>query len=158
MDDIVAEITSQSSCESHTEESDAETHTETSNSSRKILLRQFIELYETLPELWDPTNPLYMKKNKRNLALDKLLVIFNKMKPNATRDDVRKKINTLRSNYRKELKKMLALKRSGSGTEDIYEPSSWVFYALQFLKKIEAPVSLNMPGNLQEVSIYFVHI
>jgi len=51
--------------------------------------------------------------------LDKLLIIFTKMKSNATRNDVRKKINSLRSNYRKELKKILSSKHSGTGINDV---------------------------------------
>jgi hypothetical protein len=57
-----------------------------------------------------------MNKTKRNLALDKLGNIYRKMKAGANRADVRRKINTLRSKYRKELKKIVTSKRSGSGT------------------------------------------
>ncbi|XP_017475153.1 PREDICTED: uncharacterized protein LOC108365598, partial [Rhagoletis zephyria] len=57
--------------------------------------------------------------------------------------DVRKKINSLRPNYRKELKKIIDSKRSGAGTEDVYIPKSWTFNALHFLNKNEKPVDLN---------------
>ncbi|XP_057654170.1 uncharacterized protein LOC130892669 [Diorhabda carinulata] len=102
-------------------------------------LKLFIHTFESMPELWSSTDPNYMKKNKRMEALNKLLPLYKKIKPNAEISDVRKKINTLRSNFRKELKKIESSKRSGCGTEDIYTPSSWVFYALQFLDKIEQP-------------------
>ncbi|KAJ8873886.1 hypothetical protein PR048_024722 [Dryococelus australis] len=66
----------------------------------------FIELRETLPELWNPDNPSSSNMHKRNVALDKLLVVYKEMKPTATRDDARKKLNSLRTNLRKELKKI----------------------------------------------------
>ena len=53
---------------------------------------------------------------------------------------LKKKINTLRSNFRKELKKINDSKRSGAGADDVYEPSSWVFEELTFLTNLEKPV------------------
>jgi hypothetical protein len=97
-------------------------------------LRSFTEIYETLPELWNPADPSYMNKHKRNVALDKLLVVYKETKPEATRADVRKKINSLPTNFRKELKKIETSKRSGTGTDEVYQPNSWVFHALQFLR------------------------
>ena len=64
-----------------------------------------------------------------------------KMKSDATVEDVKKKINTLRSNFRKELKKIHESKKSESGTEDIYESATWLFQELLFLKDVEKPVS-----------------
>jgi len=111
MDQIVEVISS----DSDIGENNEETRTVISGSSREISLREFIEIYEILPELWDPEDPLYRskKKKKRNSVLDKVVIVFNKIKPNATHNDVRKKINILRSNYRKELKEILASKKLG---------------------------------------------
>lgn len=114
------------------------------NAEEGEVLRNFIETYEALPELWNPTNPMYLNKTKRNIALDILLNIYVKVKPGASRADVRRKINTLRCNYRKELKKIVSSKRSGSSTDEVYQPTSWVFYALQFLDKFEQPVNANV--------------
>lgn len=52
----------------------------------------------------------------------------------------KKKINTLRSNYRRELKKVLARKKSGAGVEDIYVPSVWYFEDLDFLRDHEIQI------------------
>ncbi|XP_044730224.1 uncharacterized protein LOC123293463 [Chrysoperla carnea] len=105
--------------------------------NHKVFTQQFIDLYETLPELWNPKNLAYIDKNKRNQALDKLLTICKKVNKNANREDVRKKINTLRSNYKKEMNKIIASKSSGAGPEDVYKPTSWTFYALKFLQNAE---------------------
>ncbi|KAJ8882659.1 hypothetical protein PR048_014471 [Dryococelus australis] len=107
----------------------------------------FIELYGMLPELWNPANPSYLYKHKKYVALDKLLVVYKEIKPAATRDDVRKKLNSLRTNFRKELKKIESSKRSGSGSDDVYKPNLWVFHALTFLHTYEQPVNVHRQWN-----------
>ncbi|KAJ8929239.1 hypothetical protein NQ314_018118, partial [Rhamnusium bicolor] len=82
----------------------------------------------------------YHNKIKRNSALDELIEVYKKIKPGCTRNDVKKKINSLRTNFRKEFKKIVQSKRSGAGASDVYKPSSWVFYELQFLQEHEQPV------------------
>ncbi|XP_017475292.1 PREDICTED: uncharacterized protein LOC108365689 [Rhagoletis zephyria] len=106
-------------------------------------LKEFILQLESMPELWDPSSKSYMNKIKRTARHEKLLLILKKINDNATVGDVRKKINSLRSNYRKEFKKIIDSKRSGAGTEDVYIPKSWIFNALHFLNKNEKPVDLN---------------
>lgn len=109
-------------------------------SVEQLILKEFILMFESLPELWDSTSPSYVNKPKRKAALDKLLNIYKRLKPDCTISDVRKKINSLRSNYRKELKKIILSKRSGAGSEDIYTPKAWTFYCLKFLDRTEQPV------------------
>ena len=48
-------------------------------------------------------------------------------------DDLKKKFNALRTNFRKELKKVDISKKSGAGTEEIYEPTLWYFDDMRFL-------------------------
>ncbi|CAG5051937.1 unnamed protein product [Parnassius apollo] len=55
----------------------------------------FILNFETIPELWDTKNPGYTTRNE-NLA--NLLPIMRKVKENAIIDNVKKKINSIRSN------------------------------------------------------------
>src|SRR5258705_3435950 len=45
-----------------------------------VHLRNLIETYETLPELWDPAHPSYVNRTQRNGALDKLANIYRKIK------------------------------------------------------------------------------
>ncbi|CAG9790338.1 unnamed protein product [Diatraea saccharalis] len=49
--------------------------------------------------------------------------IFECVEPEATKDTVKKKINSLRTCYRKEMKKVDASTKSGAATDDIYEPT-----------------------------------
>lgn len=85
-------------------------------------LRSFIETFETLEILWNNNSEHYKNKTKRNAAIKKLIPIYQKIKPGATAFDVKRKINTLRCNYRKELKKIEDSKRSGAGADQIYKP------------------------------------
>lgn len=78
----------------------------------------------------------------RNANYAKLLPILRKLKPNATLEDIKKKINAIRSNYRRELKKIISSKRSGAGTDEIYAPKIWYFPYLHFLRKLEQPVAM----------------
>lgn len=59
----------------------------------------------------------------------------------ATKETVVKKVDSLRSNFRKELKKIKESKRSGAGTENVYIPKLWYFEKLQFLLDQETPRS-----------------
>ncbi|KAG5870747.1 hypothetical protein JTB14_022000 [Gonioctena quinquepunctata] len=117
-------------------------------------LQRFIEVYESFPELWNKAHPSYSNKYKKNMALEKLLVIFKEMKPNATVKDVTKKLNILRSNFRRELKKIKSSSRSGAGADEVYKPTSWVFYMLKFLEDTESPSILNTQIEETEVFRY----
>jgi hypothetical protein len=65
------------------------------------LVIDFIRLYRECPELWDPRCPAYcnrqMKVNAQQMLADLLKVIY----PNADRKLVTKKINVLRTRYRR---------------------------------------------------------
>ncbi|XP_072390121.1 uncharacterized protein [Diabrotica undecimpunctata] len=84
------------------------------------------------------------------------LSLLEKVTPvssDATIEDVRKKINTLLSDYRKEQKKIKESKRSGAGADELYSPTSWVYYALQFLDKHEKPQTSHLSIIEKEVEL-----
>ncbi|XP_077299642.1 uncharacterized protein LOC143920580 [Arctopsyche grandis] len=95
-------------------------------------LQRFIRCYETCEALWDPCDKNYLNKSKKDEYLNKLLKIYKSMKSNATTQDVRNKLNCLRSNYRKELKKIDDANRLG----EVYIPTSTTFHALGFLSTV----------------------
>lgn len=76
-----------------------------------------------------------MNESKSNAALDKLLSIYAKAKSATTRADFRSKIKKLRCKYRKKLKKIEDSKRSERGVDEVYAPTSWGLYSLQFINK-----------------------
>lgn len=122
-------------------------------------LHDFISKYKDLKCLWDIRCKDYSLREKKKDAYNELLVVYKLIKPEASIDDVKKKINTLRSNFRKELKKIHDSKRSGAGADDIYQPSSWLFEELAFLADLEKPVdsisSINDDTNNDKVR-YFI--
>lgn len=103
-------------------------------------LRAFIEQFELSPELWNCANRKYINKTARIAALDRLIPFLARIKPGAKREDVKKKLNSLRTNFRKELKKIETSKRSGKSPDEVYKPTAWTFYALLFLERFEKPV------------------
>ncbi|KAF5288353.1 hypothetical protein FQA39_LY15443 [Lamprigera yunnana] len=70
----------------------------------------------------------------------KLITKMKEMDPNADRASVRAKINTLRSSYCRELKKIGGSIRSGIGADDVYAPTLWYFADLNFLRDHETQV------------------
>ncbi|XP_050548015.1 uncharacterized protein LOC126909621 [Daktulosphaira vitifoliae] len=122
---------------------------------REQQLRDFVSKYKDLKCLWDIRCKDYSNRDKKKDAYSELLVVYKLIKPDASIDDVKKKINTLRSNFRKELKKIHESKRSGAGADDIYQPSSWLFEELAFLADLEKPVdstsSINDDTNNEKV-------
>ena len=69
--------------------------------------------FKTLPELWNKSHASYMNEYKRKVAVAQLLEILKELKPEAKEADVSKKLNTLRSNFRKELSSNKGSARSG---------------------------------------------
>lgn len=52
---------------------------------------------------------------------------------------VKNKVDSLRSSFRKEMKKIRDSRRSGSESDAIYEPHLWYFENLKFLIDQETP-------------------
>lgn len=77
----------------------------------KVKEREFIceciQLFRELPSLWNVKSKEYHDRDKKNIAYESLLSKYKEMFPQASKDDVKKKFNSLRTNYRKELKKHL---------------------------------------------------
>ncbi|RVE45129.1 hypothetical protein evm_010238 [Chilo suppressalis] len=69
----------------------------------------------------------------RNAALDKLLSKYKEIDAEANRDAVLKKINSLRTAYQKERKKVEESKRSGAGADAVYVPKLWYYKELSFI-------------------------
>jgi len=111
----------------------------TGTATKKEALLAFIESYRSLPELWDLEHPQYSNRVKKAAAYDCLIEKLKVIEPDASRESVVKKINNLRSTFRKELKKVNDSKRSGASGDDVYAPSLWYFNELMFLVDQETP-------------------
>lgn len=99
----------------------------------KLKEREFIieciKLYRSLPSLWNVKSKVYYDRGRKKMAYAVLLSKYREMFPEATREDVKKKFNVLRTNYRKEFKKYLSAMAAGES----YTPSLWYFHEMDFL-------------------------
>jgi len=92
------------------------------NISEKEFLLQFISIYRDLPMLWRIKSKEYMDKHKRINAIKKLTELLKVYRRNIT-EDVKKKINILRTTFKREKNKVKKSMVSGSGTDEVYVPS-----------------------------------
>ena len=102
-------------------------------------LSEFIDLYKSFPCLWRVKSKEYSDRDKKNQAYDALVLKYKEIDQAANRETVTKKINSLRSVYRKELGKLNKSIRSGAGDEDVYKPTLWYFDLFGFLSDHETP-------------------
>ncbi|KAF6213389.1 hypothetical protein GE061_011108 [Apolygus lucorum] len=102
-------------------------------------LEEFIIMYRDLPCLWKTSSKDYHDRRKKDAAYGKLVDKIREIEPSANKDFVIKKINNLRSSFRKELKKTKQWMTTGSGVEDVYQPKLWYFELLRFLYEQETP-------------------
>ena len=63
-----------------------------------------------------------------------------------------RKINSLRTVYRKEQQKVNKSNRSGAGADEIYKPTLWYYDLLHFLNETPRPSKNNLDEN-EEPSI-----
>ncbi|XP_045761834.1 uncharacterized protein LOC123865057 [Maniola jurtina] len=96
-------------------------------------LEEFIELYRSEPCLWNTKGKEYHNRELKRSAYTKLIEKLKIIDPSADKDAVVKKINNIRSTYKKERKKIADSKKSGAGTQEVYKPKLWYYSMLLFL-------------------------
>ncbi|CAJ0961187.1 unnamed protein product [Ranitomeya imitator] len=105
-------------------------------------VRELIDMYRSLPCLWKMKSADYRNRYKKKAAYEKLLALYKQHLPTETVDDniVRKKIQALRTVYKKELNKVEKSVKSGAGTDDVYVPKLWYYDLLAFTRDQEIPL------------------
>ena len=78
-------------------------------------LTEFIHVYREYPYLWKGKSKEYSDRVKKNLAYEHLTTKFKEIDPDANKEKLVKKINSLRSCFRRESKKVKDSKTSGAG-------------------------------------------
>ncbi|KDR14294.1 uncharacterized protein LOC110834627 [Zootermopsis nevadensis] len=100
---------------------------------------KFLEEYRELPVLWKVRSADYSNRAKRDKAWD-LLVQFTREKiPDADLQFVKKKVDSIRASFRKELRRVRDSKRSGASEDEVYKPKLWYFDMLLFTVDQENP-------------------
>ncbi|CAJ0960777.1 unnamed protein product [Ranitomeya imitator] len=104
-------------------------------------VRALIEMYRSLPCLWKIKSADYSNRYKKKDAYEKLVAIYKEHHPTETVDEhiVRKKIQALRTVYKKELNKVEKSLKSGARTDDVYVPKLWYYDLLAFTRDQEIP-------------------
>jgi len=101
---------------------------------------EVIDVYWTLTSLWDSSLESYHDRTKRNEEYNLLLHKYQEMFPTADIGKLKTWINTMRTNYRAELKKELKMKtKTGSGADAVYASTKWYYRPLSFLHDVETP-------------------
>uniref|UniRef100_A0A2M4APL3 Putative alcohol dehydrogenase transcription factor myb/sant-like protein n=1 Tax=Anopheles triannulatus TaxID=58253 RepID=A0A2M4APL3_9DIPT len=99
--------------------------------------REFLKLYRALPELWKVKSEGYRNRFRRNKAYQLLIAKMKKFDPRADKASVSAKINSFRSAYRRELRKVQDSMRDDCGADDVYIPTLWFYRDLEFLRHEE---------------------
>lgn len=119
-----------------------------SSRKRNQVIEDFIELYKLEPCLWQVKSKEYHDRDKRNAAYAKLVLKLKELEPDATKKSVVRKINSLRSNVRKEKKKREMSMKSGASADDVYVSKLWYFNLFDFLGDQDIPSA--SVSNLEE--------
>lgn len=114
----------------------------------RISTLKFIEKYRSLDSIWKTKSKDYHNIDKRDAAYTVLLDLVKKFDPQATKDAVIRKINNLRTAFRRELNKVNFAKRSGMRP---HVPRLWYYPNLLFLLDQEETLegTSNVEGNDQ---------
>ncbi|XP_023034457.1 uncharacterized protein LOC6639378 [Drosophila willistoni] len=99
--------------------------------------REFLAVYQQMPELWDVDHANYRNKELKNKAYNILEVKLREVQPNATRSDVGRRINIFRTNYRREQLRLMKQKELGLHG-DLCKPSLWFYHDMEFLSHGQA--------------------
>lgn len=111
----------------------------TSKEEERNFILECIEVYKNLPALWNVKSKDYSNRQKKNEQYEQLLRKYREKYPEADKSQLVKKFNSLRTNFRKELKRIKDSEKSGAGTDDIAEPTLWYFDEMSFLEGLEVP-------------------
>lgn len=111
----------------------------------------FFHLYRSMPELWQTNSKEYRNRKLKAASYERLLQHMRQSDPTSNIHMLKRKINNLRTSYRRELRKVLESKslssRSARGAngqvevdeeeEEEYVPTLWYYNELDFLYEQE---------------------
>ncbi|BET01540.1 Alcohol dehydrogenase transcription factor Myb/SANT-like [Nesidiocoris tenuis] len=96
------------------------------------VLTEMLQRYQQLSCLWDMSDPHYMNRDLKQDAYQRLLDIYVKIKPDATIDCVKHKIDMMRGCYRREKIRVERKNQEAAGNE-IFISKLWYYGLLSFL-------------------------
>ncbi|EDW19297.1 uncharacterized protein LOC6583143 [Drosophila mojavensis] len=99
------------------------------NSRDRQFWTEFLELYRSLPAVWKVKSPEYSSRALKSAGYEQLVQKLREVEPDADRALVVKKINSFRTNFRRDLRK-----RDHCSDEEPFESTLWYFELLSFLE------------------------
>ncbi|GLV38666.1 uncharacterized protein CBL_05665 [Carabus blaptoides fortunei] len=102
-----------------------------------------IEEYQANDCMWMTTSPFYRNKQKRTEALVQIALKVSKCRSQTSVEDIKNKINGIRTQYVSEINKLIIAGNRG----DVYEPTLWCFDLLSFLKPFTQPKQRALNGS-----------
>ncbi|XP_045502696.1 uncharacterized protein LOC123699725 [Colias croceus] len=109
-----------------------------------------ISMYRDSPELWDTKAQAYTDKNKRSIALNKITNELKKYDTEFTVEKLKRKINTLRSNFNREHTKVKRSLMSGV-MDEVYRPKLWYYNEFEFIT--DARDTKDTECSMQRISV-----
>lgn len=114
-------------------------------------LTEFIQLYRSFPCLWQVRFKGYKDRLLRNRAYDALVQKLREVNPIADRETVIRKINTLRTAFRREYKKVRSSQRMVKNPRQRYKSSLWYYDILKFVAEQNEGTSLEEDRDFKNV-------
>lgn len=98
---------------------------------------EFLLLYRSLPAVWKVKSPEYSSRALKSAGYEQLVIKLREVEPHANRALVVKKINSFRTNFRRDLRR----RTEGEGLgEEPFKSTLWYFELLGFLEGQESTV------------------
>ncbi|XP_046973937.1 uncharacterized protein LOC124540412 [Vanessa cardui] len=98
------------------------------------IMSRFLELYQQYECLWNNNTEVYKNRDARESAIQK---IINELNLKMTEADIKNKIKSIRTMYRRELLLIIKSKKSGAAPDDVYRPRlNWFNQADSFLRAV----------------------
>ncbi|KAH8296767.1 hypothetical protein KR054_011012 [Drosophila jambulina] len=91
---------------------------------------EFLLLYRSLPAVWKVQSPDYGSRELKNAGYEQLVRKLREVEPDASRIMVVRKINSFRTNYRRDMRRREHFLRIG----EPFQSSLWYFDLLSFLE------------------------
>ena len=101
--------------------------------------RHLIDFYREEPCLRNVKSVEYRNRDRKATALQKIAEHMNSSGWSLSAEDVRKKIDTLRNQHRRDRRHVQQSMKSRAGANDVYIPRLWCYDALSFLNDGDDP-------------------
>lgn len=119
-------------------------------------IREIIEAYKAQPSLWKMNSPEYKNKTLKMQGYETIITKCREYVNGADREFVKTKINSLRTSFRKEYRKVQASRKTATHPNEIYKPHLWYYDMLTFLTENNADESDSSQTQAQRILLHEV--